>query len=145
MSRAGGQLKVASAGIIPKEGRSPCTISKEAAANLGVDISGHRSSILTTQMLDAFDTVVVMEASHLPAIRRLTRSALNKTFLLSAFDPSDDHIDVTDPYGGDRAEFTDCYLRVVRCVDTLHGLTAEHSQATNGRQGRHRAAPSEHA
>jgi protein-tyrosine-phosphatase/predicted ATP-grasp superfamily ATP-dependent carboligase len=126
---AGGKLKVASAGLVQKEGRSPCDISKDVAADMGVDISGHRSSILTPEMLDEFDAILVMETSHLQAIRQMRASAMKKTFLLSGFDPSEneDSVDIADPYGGDRAKFKDCYQRVVRCVNELDGLIARHA------------------
>ncbi|MBM4005447.1 MAG: hypothetical protein FJ295_19510 [Planctomycetes bacterium] len=39
------------------------------------------------------------------------------------FDPSDDSVEIADPYRGDRARFRDCYSRVIRCVDELHRFT----------------------
>ena len=78
------------------------------------------------EILPAIDLPVVMEAIHLRAIRQIRKNALKKTYLLSAFDPSegDDAADIADPYGGDSATFKDCYSRVVRCVDGLYELIA---------------------
>jgi protein-tyrosine-phosphatase len=119
-------VQAASAGFVSVEGRSPCDLSKAVAAGVGVDISTHRSSVLTPKILDEFDIVVVMEASHLQAIRRMSAAAVEKTLLLSGFDPAadEDAIDIADPYRRDRAAFQDCYCRVVRCVDRLFASIA---------------------
>jgi protein-tyrosine phosphatase len=113
-------IRVASAGLIHKANRGPSNISRVVAAELGVDISAHQSVAVTPQMLDEFELIVVMESLHLKAISRRNKNALQRSYLLSSFDPADKVVDVPDPYGKDRREFQDVYRRVVRCVDELY-------------------------
>jgi len=113
------KINVASAGLIRKAGRSTSDISKEVAQELNLDLSSHRSSILTCEMLDDADIIVVMEASHLRDVVRTNVAALKKTYLLSAFDPMNGEVDIHDPFSGNRETFRVAYNRVVRSVDEL--------------------------
>lgn len=124
----GWDLRVASAGLLPHAGRPSGPVSREVAAALGVDLSEHRSTALTAGWLQEFDLVVVMEAAHLAGIRALSRSALQKTFLLSSFGIPDDGMqsprcghaaDIPDPEAKSRAVFQAVYEAVRQSVAGL--------------------------
>jgi predicted ATP-grasp superfamily ATP-dependent carboligase/protein-tyrosine-phosphatase len=108
-----------SAGLLPEGGRSTGPVSLATARGLGVDLTAHRSTPLTRQLLEEADVVLAMEAAHLPALRRLLPSVLARTYPLSAFQPDERLTDIADPEGSDAATFTRTYETILRCLDGL--------------------------
>lgn len=114
-----GCVWVESGGLLQRPGRPTGETSLRAAAAVGVDLSGHLSDGLTAERLRGADLIVAMEVAHLPAIARLDRSALGRTFLLGAFHPDEQVLDVADPEGQDRDVFLATYRTIVSCVEGL--------------------------
>lgn len=63
-----GKLAVASAGTWARENAPPPPAVQQAARSLGLDLSKHRSRIITSEMLKAADVVVVMESQQREAL-----------------------------------------------------------------------------
>ncbi len=115
----GAKIEIASAGFHPREGRATTALSQDVANTLGVDLSTHRSVQVTPDMLARFDLILVMEVKHLVALRCMSPGILERTCLLSAFDPEPHGLDIDDPYGKDREVFDAIYRRILACVDHL--------------------------
>ena len=73
---------VSSAGTAGWEGSPAMPESVEAAAERGVDISGHRGRTLVVQHVDEATLVVCMAAEHRDALARSVPEAASRTFTL---------------------------------------------------------------
>ena len=80
-----GEFEVSSAGISAIEGfpASPETVKVMKAE--GVDVSGHRSRWLTTELVRASDKIFVMERMHKDWVLGFAPEAKEKVFLLTEF------------------------------------------------------------
>jgi protein-tyrosine-phosphatase len=65
----------------------------------GLDLTGHRSRLLTRELLDANDLVLVMSTSHLARVRELSPRA--NVHLIGGFSTGRENHVVQDPFGGD--------------------------------------------
>jgi protein-tyrosine-phosphatase len=86
-------LEVASAGLMCYPGEDMSENARLALISLGVDARQHRSRQFTLDMLDEYDLILTMTASHKAVI-----GASDKVFTLGEFAGG---TDVADPYGGD--------------------------------------------
>lgn len=114
-------LRVSSAGLIPEAGRPTGETSRAVAAELGVQLIGHRSATLTPALLDEFDLVFYMEPAHRAALRRLNPRAASKCFPLAALE-SRGPVTIPDPEGQGREVFRAIYGRIAACVNELAKL-----------------------
>ena len=113
------EVRVESGGLLQRPGRPTGETSLRAAAEVGVDLSGHLSDGLTAQRLREADLIVAMEVAHLPALARLDRSAPGRTFLLGAFHPDEPVLEIADPEGLGEEFFLATYRTIVSCVEGL--------------------------
>jgi protein-tyrosine phosphatase len=91
---------VHSAGTIAKPGAPATPEAIEAAETCGLDISYHRATPLTRELVRRADLILVMEKSHLDTVRNLDQGAAEKTFMIG--DWTDEAVrgaDIPDPYG----------------------------------------------
>ncbi len=92
--------KARSAGVFAEMGAPASLNSVEAMAEIGVDISNHRSQPLTLVLVKEANLIVTMSASHAAHIRDRFPEVGNKVFLINAFGTSKVPADVSDPFGG---------------------------------------------
>lgn len=100
--RGWGWLKVESAGVSAFEGSTASGGAIRTAAQHGLDLSTHRSRMLTEPMAEVADLILTMSPSHLMCVSDLgsgDRSALLTSYAgLRAEDSSD--ASIPDPVGG---------------------------------------------
>ena len=89
----GAGVRVRSAGVMSSGGSSASPQAVQAMQEVGVDLSGFRSSALSEDLIQDADVVYTMTANHRQAVLMLSPSAVEKTVLLA----SDG--DVIDPFG----------------------------------------------
>ncbi len=112
-------ITVASAGFIGPDRRPPSK-ALAASSRLGIDISAHRSALVTSARLHAMDLVVVMSADQARGIRARLRSSSVRVLVLGDLDPSPiARRTISDPWGGPDSAFDASYDRVDRCVREL--------------------------
>lgn len=87
-------VKTASAGAFAAEGMRATDPAVRAAAQLGADISRHRSRILTRELINEADMVFCMTDSHVDAARRIAPDQAGK---IRRLDPAGN---LPDPIGG---------------------------------------------
>jgi glycine hydroxymethyltransferase len=92
-------LRVLSAGVSTYPGQPPSAHAVEVLAELGVDISQHRSRPLSEKVIDEADWIIAMTRSHLDSIIYLFPRAAEKVYLLREFEPGATCLDVADPIG----------------------------------------------
>ena len=119
LQEEGLRVTVESAGTGAWEGQPASEHSVEIASLDGVDLRRHRSRRLTAPMVREADWVIVMEPSHLAAVRALGADE-SRTFVISDFPPpGEPDLCVDDPFGGSREAYEECWRRIRRHVDRL--------------------------
>jgi len=106
-------LRVRSAGTWTVEGRPASAYALQVMVERGLDISDHRSRILTARDVEEADLILVMAQSHREAIEVEFPQARGKTYLLSEM--AGRSYDISDPGGAPLAVYR-------RCADELENL-----------------------
>ncbi|NJD10470.1 MAG: hypothetical protein FIB01_08575 [Gemmatimonadetes bacterium] len=118
---AGRDADVASAGFIGP-GRPAAEFAQQSAAARGIDLSRHRSQLITPALAQAAGLVVVMNASQRAELRSRYAGTV-PVVILGDLDPKRiDAREVTDPFGRDAACFAAVFDRLDRCLARLAGL-----------------------
>ena len=109
-------VAVSSAGTGAWEGEPASECSVEVAAREGVDLTSHRSRRATRAMLQEADLVLVMERTHLEAVKELGMDS-GRVFVLSEWPaPGEPGLAVSDPFGGSIEAYEECWRRIRRHV-----------------------------
>jgi protein-tyrosine phosphatase len=102
-------VEFASAGTIALNGNPASATGIAVAAELGVDLIGHRATHLTADVLARSDLVYAMEEEHIASVLALDPGA--RVELLSP-----EGAPMPDPYGGDRIEYLASYSLIADAV-----------------------------
>jgi protein-tyrosine-phosphatase/predicted ATP-grasp superfamily ATP-dependent carboligase len=115
------KLNVASAGLLPGVGHKPPSAAIEAAARREVDLSKHRSRVLSQEDISLSEVVLVFEVEQFRAVKRLARRCSTnrpRICLLGALDYQYP-LEINDPFGQDVQVFEDAYVRIARVLDCM--------------------------
>jgi len=93
----------------------------QAVKDLGIDISGLRSRMLTAGLVQQADYIFGMTHSHLDTVVMLYPPAAEKTFLLREFDETLDAFDkdISDPIGGSYEVYLNCRDQLEQGIASL--------------------------
>jgi glycine hydroxymethyltransferase len=116
-----GDWRIASAGIGAVNGQAAAGHAIRALREMGLDLSHHRSQMLTAKLVSESDYIIGLTQGHLDAICYLYPEASGKTFLLCEFDDSLDPFekDIADPIGGPYEGYLACRDQINRGIQTL--------------------------
>lgn len=118
-SRQRARVAIASAGFIGPGRQSPQLALATAARN-GIDMSAHRSALITQASLDATDLAVVMDPAQEHALRTRFRISKSKILVLGDLDPQPiRRRTIRDPWGCDESVYEASYARIERCIREL--------------------------
>lgn len=102
----GEDVEAASAGLGAMEGMPPSEHSVTAMREEGIDISGQRSRMLTSRMVEDATHVFGMGSGHVETIRAHFPDSWEKVFVLREFVAEEGlDLNVPDPIGGDLEEY----------------------------------------
>jgi len=111
-------IVVESAGLVAP-GRPSPSGAVSAAARRDIDLSRHRSRLLTTRAVRSADLVVVMSAGQARVVHRVGRAKVS-TLVLGDLDPDPvEQRTIVDPMGGPDDLFEKSYARIERCIAAL--------------------------
>ena len=96
--------------------------AREAATDFGVELSDHRSRVISEEMVQQADVVLVFDDENLEEIRFAYPWAKSKTFMLGVMNDSA-AMEITDPYGGTAEEFRRVYEEIRNAIDLLESST----------------------
>ncbi len=99
--------EVASAGLGAMPGDKASRYTADLMRERGYDLSDFRSQMLSQELVNNATHIFGMGYGHLRAIEKMFPEAADKTYLVSEF-CADDGLrgqDVSDPYGGSRADY----------------------------------------
>ena len=119
--RGRNEYRVLSAGLGAMEGQSPSSFAIQVVKELGIDISGIRSRMLTPDLVQQADYIFGMTHSHVDTIALLFPQAAEKTFLLREFDETL-HLfekDISDPIGGSYEVYLNCRDQIEQGIVTV--------------------------
>src|SRR5882672_7565621 len=113
--------RVMSAGLGAMEGQPPSAYAVQAVKELGIDISGQRSRMLTPDLVQQADYIFGMTHSHIDTVMLLYPQVAEKTFLLREFDETLDAFekDISDPIGGSYEVYTECRDQIEQGIASL--------------------------
>jgi len=116
-----GDYRVFSAGLGAMEGQPPSHYAVQAVRELGIDISGQRSRMLTPELVQQADFIFGMTHSHIDTVMLLYPQAAEKTFLLREFDDTLDFFekDISDPIGGSYDVYLDCRDQIEQGIASI--------------------------
>lgn len=123
---ADGQFAVASAGTYGLEGNRAEPHAVQAMATFGIDISSHRASQVSAEVINWADWVLVMEKAHRLWLGEHLQTKARKIHLLTEFSNQRVAKDIPDPYGDSLQTYLHCAGLIRRCVQGFSAhLTAE--------------------
>ena len=93
-----------------------CRSARAAAAGNGVDLSTHRSRVISEDMVRGAEVILVMEPAQARRIRSMFPWFEGPVLLLGDFDPGPiDTRTIRDPIDQSRAVFDEVYARIEAC------------------------------
>ena len=107
-------MEVRSAGVGAFPGSPPSEGAVRAAARHGLDLSGHRATLLTRREVEWADLILTMSAPHLMRVSELGGGG--RATLLAAFAEGGEAGAVPDPIGGSDAQYESTYRRLEELV-----------------------------
>ena len=127
-----GEFRVFSAGLGAVDGQPPTAHSVEAMRELGIDISGQRSRMLTADLVRQADYIFGMTHSHVDVIALLYPPTAEKTFLLREFDDTLEEFekDISDPIGGTYEVYKNCRDQIEQGIASLLRFMEQHEILT---------------
>ena len=113
------KLKVASFGLAAEGGQPPSTNSVKAMQRIGLDVSSHRSRLLSQADVDRSVVIFGMTESHLAALH--SRFDVLPAFVLLLRDvlPTDVPRDIPDPFGGGYRDYEECRDSMVEAIPAM--------------------------
>jgi len=98
-------VEVSSAGTSAWDGSPASDGALLVGMERGLDLSQHRSRLLSAEIINEADLILVMSPSHLSRVKELDPDA--KAHLLAGFASGREGRSVQDPFGGDLAAYRD--------------------------------------
>ncbi|MEN9678814.1 MAG: hypothetical protein RIS76_4710, partial [Verrucomicrobiota bacterium] len=123
-----------SAGIGAVNGQPPSPHAIRVMREAGLDISHHRSQMLTGRLVRDADLICALTRGHLEGIHYLYPDAAEKTVLLGEFDETTtgSDQDVADPIGGPLTGYLSCRNQIATAVHSmLTSILRDSSEAPN--------------
>ncbi len=124
-ARAGEQdlYYVSSAGTWALEGQPASEPARLTMQHRGLDLSGHRGRMVSREMLEEADLILVMTTHHKHSLGAEFAFARGRIHLLSEL--VDQHYDISDPYGRSLEEYESCAQEMSRLIDLGYPKVAE--------------------
>jgi len=92
--------QVSSAGLFTGNGMPASLPAIEVLREKGIDLTPHRSRVVTKDIIDAATLIVVMTTAHVAELKRRFPEAQDRIYMLKSFDPECGGGDIPDPLGG---------------------------------------------
>lgn len=108
-------IHFASAGTLAWPGEKAAEHAIKTLAEHGIEISSHRSTLLTPELILEVDLVLTMTAGHSQQVLRVIPEAEGKVFTLGNF--AGTPIDISDPYGSSLANYRQCAGEMKRMIE----------------------------
>jgi len=132
------EIEFSSAGVSAVEGIPASALAIQVAEEHGVDLSQHRTRLLTKRLVREADLIVVMAQKHKKTVGALEPAALAYTYSITDFCGSVEG-DVPDPIGPDPEAYRRVYSTLETCLmgmreklKNFEGWKMESEESENG-------------
>lgn len=110
------QITVSSAGTWAMSGMPAMPKAVQLGEDFDLDLSFHRSRVITAEMLSRADLILVMEAGHKEALTHEFPGTADRVYLLTEVVEGLD-VNIPDPYGEAQADPEDVVNEIVGLID----------------------------
>ncbi len=114
-------VKVESAGYYPKTGRKPHQRAIDIAAEFGIDIENHRSTVVDKETIRRAEVVFVFDRTNAAWLKANFPESKGKLFFLG-LSSCRGPVEIGDPVSGNLYTVRDCYRRILRALEPLKRL-----------------------
>jgi protein-tyrosine-phosphatase len=116
-----GDVFVHSAGIMDLRGAPPDPIAEKILDEAGLPLPEHRSTVLSREMVDRADMIVVMEVAHQAAVLNAFPGTDGKLRLLKTFSRDYDGVnaEIRDPHRRSIFLYRQCFSEIYLALDGL--------------------------
>lgn len=104
-------ISVISAGAMTAPGARAAPAAVTVLQEMGIDLSKHRSRLLSVELIHQADAIYTMGGSHRHAVLSLVPGAVDKTI------PLDPAGDIEDPFGSDEAHYRKTAATLQKLID----------------------------
>ncbi len=114
------EVEVYSAGLMTGPGTPAAEHARRLAADRGLDLGPHRSSVLTPDLLATSDLILGMTGRHVDALRVAMPGA--EIQLVTAFLPPEHPLadtEISDPFGGSPADYATTWDALEVAIEAL--------------------------
>jgi protein-tyrosine-phosphatase len=118
LARAVTSARPRSSGLYHGTGRPASDLALQEARRRGVDLSAHRSTLVTRAQLRAAAAVFVFDFENVARVARRSPAALAKTHLFASLSPAGSPI-VADPHGREPRVASGAFAQIAAIVDVL--------------------------
>ena len=113
-----GSPLASSAGFCYEIGRRTPSRFINLITSLGVDLSEHRSKLVTSEIVKSADAILVMDSHNYDAVKENFPDMIGKTLLLGKFAGTDE-VGIRDPWPLDLPNARDCYEHLAAALEGL--------------------------
>jgi len=111
-------VRIHSAGTHGLDDQPAAPFAIQAAAEMGIDLSGHRARSLDRDMVVKADLILVMEPFHREIVARaVPREESDKLRLLADFERPRQSDTIDDPYTRSLKIYRACLKRIQHCLE----------------------------
>ncbi|VHX76631.1 protein-tyrosine phosphatase reductase [Clostridioides difficile] len=93
------EYSISSAGISTANGMGASENSIEVLKEIGIDLSNHRSKVITKKLIDESDIILTMTKSHKEILVQSVPKCKEKVYTFKGFANKNEE-DISDPFGG---------------------------------------------
>ncbi len=114
------RLDVQSFGLIERVNRQSPELAVAAARSFGIDLSRHRSKLLTPEVVESAGVLFIMDFELYQRVKTQFPAARRKLFFLGVLQNSARApVEIPDPYGGNPQKFHQVFTQITQSVDNL--------------------------
>ncbi|MCC0783835.1 low molecular weight protein arginine phosphatase [Clostridioides sp. ES-S-0108-01] len=109
---------ISSAGISTVDGMKASQNSIEVLKELGIDLSNHKSKVITKELIDKSDIILTMTKSHKEILVQAVSKCKEKVYTFKGFVNEND-ADISDPFGGNLGTYRDTMNEIMYSVNEI--------------------------
>lgn len=119
------EIKTVSCGYYHKANRSSPKHAVEAAALLNIDLSNHKSKLITENLIQSVDLIITFDKDNITSICALSPDAKNKIYPLRCM-VNDEFLYINDPYNKSLDFFTNTFGIIGSALDNISNSNNHH-------------------
>lgn len=112
-------LSAESAGLYARPGSAPSPQATETMKRLGIDITAHRSTALSPDLVQNADRIIAMTESHRSGAAALFPASAKKIRTLAECGGTGVGKDIADPFGGSLQTYQLCFEEMKQPLESL--------------------------